>query len=54
MQVFLMMITLLDSDPGDSSTLNLKSLSDAYKDYLDEDDSGNTGDFLENYLANLD
>ena len=37
----------------DQESLNLKSLSDAYKDYLDEDDEGNTGDFLENYLANL-
>jgi len=37
----------------DQESLNLKSLSDAYKDYIDEDDEGNTGDFLENYLANL-
>ena len=47
------MDSVVDSDPGDSSTLNLKSLSDTYKDYLDEDDSGSAGDFLENYLANL-
>ena len=38
----------------DSSTLNLKSLSDAYKDYTDEDDDANVDYFLKNYLANLD
>ena len=46
----------LDSvvDTGDAGgTLNLKSLSDAYNDYLDEDDEGSTYDFLKNYLQNL-
>jgi hypothetical protein len=38
---------------ADSSTLNLKSLSDAYKTYTDEDDDATTDDFLRNYLANL-
>ena len=47
------MDSVVDTDPEDGSTLNLKSLSDAYKDYLDEDDSGSAGDFLENYLGNL-
>ena len=37
----------------DPQTLNLKSLSDAYKDYKDEDDEGSTDDFLKNYLGNL-
>ena len=41
-------------DSGDGSSLNLKSLSDAYKDYTDEDDDANVDYFLKNYLANLD
>ena len=48
------MDSVVDSDPGDGSTLNLKSLSDAYKDYTDEDDDANVDYFLKNYLANLD
>ena len=48
------MDSVVDSDAGDGSTLNLKSLSDAYKDYTDEDDDANVDYFLKNYLANLD
>ena len=44
------MDSVVDTDPGDGSTLNLKSLSDAYKTYTDEDDDGNTDDFLKRYL----
>ena len=40
-------------DSGDDSSLNLKSLSDAYKDYTDEDDDANVDYFLKNYLADL-
>ena len=47
------MDSVVDSDPGDGSTLNLKSLSDAYNTYTDDDDDGNVDDFLKNYLANL-
>ena len=48
------MDSVVDSDSGDGSTLNLKSLSDAYKDYTDEDDDANVDYFLKNYLADLD
>ena len=40
-------------DTGDGSTLNLKSLSDAYKTYTDEEDDATTDDFLKNYLSNI-
>ena len=45
----------MDSVAGseDNSSLGLKNLSDAYKSYLDDDDEGNTDDFLKNYLADL-
>ena len=45
------MDSVVDSG-GDGDSSNLKSLSDAYKEYLDEDDSGSTDDFLKNYLSN--
>lgn len=48
------MDSVVDTDPEDGSSLNLKSLSDAYKDYTDEDDDANVDYFLKNYLANLD
>ena len=48
------MDSVVDTDKGDGSSLNLKSLSDAYKDYTDEDDDANVDYFLKNYLANLD
>ena len=47
------MDSVTDSGDDDAS-LNLKSLSDAYKDYTDEDDDANVDYFLKNYLANLD
>ena len=37
----------------DDASLNLKSLSDAYKDYTDEDDDANVDYFLKSYLADL-
>ena len=48
------MDSVVDTDKGDGSSLNLKSLSDAYKDYTDEDDDANVDYFLKNYLADLD
>ena len=42
----------MDSVEDSDSDNSLKDLSDAYKDYLDEDDSGSTDDFLKNYLSN--
>ncbi len=49
------MDSVTDTDSGDGSSLNLKSLSDAYKDYDDDEgDDGNVSDFLKNYLATLD
>lgn len=48
------MDSVVDSDSGDGSSLDLKSLSDHYKDYAKRNRAGdNVGDFLENYLANL-
>ena len=47
------MDSVVDTDPGDGSTLNLKSISDAYKTYTDDEDDATTDDFLRNYLANL-
>ena len=36
--------------PGFGRSKNLKSLSDAYKTYTDEDDDATTDDFLKRYL----
>ena len=41
----------MDSVVDTDSDSSLKDLSDAYKDYLNEDDEGNTDDFLRRYLA---
>jgi len=38
------------STSDESSSLGLKDLSDKYKEYLDDDDDGNTDDFLKRYL----
>ena len=48
------MDSVVDTDKGDGSSLNLKSLSDAYKDYIYEDDEGNPEDFLRRYLQDYE
>ena len=48
------MDSVVDTDKGDGSSLNLKSLSDAYKDYIYDDDEGNPEDFLRRYLQDYE
>ena len=49
------MDSVVDSDSGDGSSLDFKSLSDHYKDYAQRNRAGDSvGDFLKNYLADLD
>ena len=45
------MDSVVDTDKGDGSSLNLKALSDAYKDYdYEAGDEGSTREFLAKYL----
>ena len=46
-----MLEAVVDTDKGDGSSLNLKALSDAYKDYdYEAGDEGSTKEFLAKYL----